>query len=145
MVLESQNAAKFHHVGIVVNSDKIKNILNSFFQGINEHNWYSETQGVDVTFIPLGDAYLELIYPHGNKTIEKFLEKKGEAIHHFCFEVTNLEYWAKKCEEMGSQIVSRDERCFFIHPKSFGGILVEVISFKENDHMKKVSVYENKK
>ena len=144
VVLESQNEVKFHHVGIVVNTDKIKNILNSFFQGVHERTWYNETQGVDVTFIPLGEVFLELIYPHGNKTIEKFLESKGEAIHHFCFEVSDLDYWAKKCERMGFKIVSRDDRCFFIHPKSFGGILVEVINFKENDPMREVSVYRNK-
>ena len=142
--MEEQNEIKFHHVGIVVNTDNIKTILNSFFQEDWGRTHHNETQGVDVTFLPLGEAYIELIYPHGNTTIEKFLEKKGEAIHHFCFEVSNLDHWVKKCKKMGFEIVSKDDRCFFIHPKSFGGILVEVISFKEGDSMREVSMFQDK-
>lgn len=134
---------KFHHVGIVVNTDNIRNIIKSFFGETKEHTWYNESQGVDVTFVPFGDAYLEFIYPHGNETIEKFLERRGEAIHHFCFEVSDLDRWAKKCDKMGFKVVSRDHRCFFIHPKSFGGILVEFIDIKE-DNYKEVSLFARK-
>ena len=137
-----KNDLKFHHVGIVVNSDIIKNLLNSFFGELKGHTWFNENQGVDVTFLPLGGAFLELIYPHGNETIEKFLGNRGEAIHHFCFEVTDLDAWAKKCEKIGFKIVSRDNRCFFIHPKSFGGILIEFVGYEDNDDMNKVSVLE---
>lgn len=141
MTLEKQSKdIKFHHVGIVVNTDNIKNILKVFFGDIEEHTWYNETQGVDVTFVPFGDAYLEFIYPHGNETIERFLERRGEAIHHFCFEVSDLNYWAEKCDKMNFKVVSRDHRCFFIHPKSFGGILVEFIDIKD-DKYKDVSLF----
>ncbi|MEM2107194.1 MAG: VOC family protein, partial [Candidatus Bathyarchaeia archaeon] len=107
-----------------------------------ERTWYVETQGVDVTFLPLGNAYIELVYPHGNKTIDKYLETRGEGIHHFCFEVDDLDYWAKRCEENGFKVVSRDHRCFFIHPKTFGGILVEFIMMSKGDPMRELTLLE---
>lgn len=139
---DSKEDIKFHHVGIVVNSDAIRNLLNSFFGELKGPTWYNENQGVDVTFLPLGGAFLELIYPHGNETIERFLKKRGEGIHHFCFEVKDLDKWAKKCEKMGFKVVSRDHRCFFIHPKSFGGILIEFVGYLEHDQMKEISIIE---
>lgn len=110
------------------------------FVKLDERTWHNKSQGVDVTFLPLGNAYLELVYPHGNETIKKYLEHHGEGIHHFCFEVANLDYWARKCEERNFKIVSRDDKCFFIHPKTFGGILVEFVSFPKQDSMRKLSL-----
>ncbi|MBS7650315.1 VOC family protein [Candidatus Bathyarchaeota archaeon] len=132
---------RLHHVGVVVKTDNIKNLIRGFI-GIGERTWYVETQGVDVTFLPLGNAYIELVYPHGNKTIDKYLETRGEGIHHFCFEVDDLDYWAKRCEENGFKVVSRDHRCFFIHPKTFGGILVEFIMMSKGDPMRELTLLE---
>jgi methylmalonyl-CoA epimerase len=141
MPSEESKKIRLHHVGVVVKTDTIKNLIRGFV-GVGERTWYVETQGVDVTFLPLGNAYIELVYPHGNKTIEKYLESRGEGIHHFCFEVADLDYWAKRCEENGFKVVSRDHRCFFIHPKTFGGILVEFIMMSEDDPMRELTLLE---
>ena len=125
---------RFHHVGIVAKTNKIKNLLTDFIK-MDERTWYSKTQGVDATFLPLGNAFLEMVYPHGNQTIEKYLKRHGEGIHHFCFEVSDLDHWATKCEEKNFKVVSRDDRCFFIHPKTFGGILVEFVSYSKGGPM----------
>jgi len=121
-------------VGIVVKTHAIRDLLMGFI-GMGERTWYNKEQGVNVTFLPLGNAYLEMVYPHGNQTIEKYIEQHGEGIHHFCFEVDDLDYWAKKCEERGFKVVSKDQRCFFIHPKTFGGILVEFVNWPQDDPM----------
>jgi len=121
-------------VGIVVKTHAIRDLLMGFI-GMGERTWYNKEQGVNVTFLPLGNAYLEMVYPHGNQTIEKYIEQHGEGIHHFCFEVDDLDYWTKKCEERGFKVVSKDQRCFFIHPKTFGGILVEFVNWPQNDPM----------
>jgi methylmalonyl-CoA/ethylmalonyl-CoA epimerase len=131
---ETKRRIRFHHVGIVVRTHAIKNLLTEFV-GLTERTWYNRDQGVDVTFLPVGNAYLEMVYPHGNETIERYIEQHGEGIHHFCFEVDDLDYWAKRCEERGFKVVSRDSRCFFIHPKTFGGILVEFINWPDEDSM----------
>ncbi|MGQ9543158.1 MAG: VOC family protein [Candidatus Bathyarchaeia archaeon] len=139
MAGKDSERVRFHHVGIVVNTDTIKSLIKDFI-GIGERTWHVETQGVDVTFLPLGNAYIEMVYPHGNKTIEKYLETHGEGIHHFCFEVADLDYWARRCEERGFKVVSRDHRCFFIHPKTFGGILVEFIMMSRDDPMRELTL-----
>ena len=123
---------RFHHVGIAVKTDAIKNLFTDFVK-LAERTWYDSSQGVDVTFLPVGNAYIEMVYPHGNQSIERMIEKRGEGIYHFCFDVDDLDSWAKKCEEKGFQIVSRDQRCFFIHPKTFGGILVEFVKWPKGD------------
>jgi len=130
---------KFHHVGIVVETNTIKDLLANFIK-LPSRSYYVETQGVDVTFLPLGNAYIEMIYPHGNQTIEKYVEREGEGIHHFCFEVSDIDYWAKKCKEKGFKVVSRDQRCFFIHPKTFGGVLVEFITCRQGELFHPVTV-----
>ena len=134
---------RFHHVGIAVNSNTIKNILFTFFGELEGQTFVSKSQGVNVTFIPLGGIFIELVYPYENKSLKKFIEKRGETIHHFCFEVFDLDYWINKCIKLGFKIVSKDDRCFFIHPKSFGGILVEFINFKNDDSMRKTSFFQN--
>ena len=139
MDLKNAEAIRFHHVGIVVKTNIIKDLLANFIT-LPSRSYYVETQGVDVSFLPLGNAYIEMIYPHGNQTIEKYIEREGEGIHHFCFEVTDLDYWARRCEEKGFKIVSRDHRCFFIHPKTFGGILVEFITCKQDGLFQDVTV-----
>jgi len=138
---EDSEKIRFHHVGIVVKTDTIKDLLTDFIM-LSERTWYNKDQGVDVTFLPLGNAYLEMVYPHGNQTIEKYIQTHGEGIHHFCFEVADLDYWAKKCEERGFKVVSRDSRCFFIHPKTFGGILVEFANWPKEDPMAVLTLME---
>jgi len=131
---KSGRKIKFHHVAILVKTHTIKNLLTGFIN-LPERTWYNKDQGVDVTFLPLGNAYIEMVYPHGNESLEKYLQNRGEGIYHFAFEVDDLDYWAKKCDERGYKVVSRDSRCFFIHPKTFGGILVEFIKWPEGDPM----------
>ena len=97
-------------------------------------------ENVDLTLLPLGGAYLELIHPHGNERMERFWDERGETIHHFCFEVMDLNYWLDRCEKIGFKIYHKDNRCFFIHPDSLRGILLEFIRFAENDPMKSTSI-----
>ena len=139
MTDKNNEEIRFHHVGIVVQTDIIKNLLINFIE-MSEHSWQVDSQGVNVTFLQLGNAFLELIYPSGNKTIEKYLDRRGEGIHHFCFEVNDLNYWADKCDKKGFKVVSKDHRCFFIHPKSFGGILIEFVQYTNKDHMHKLTL-----
>ena len=143
--MKKNEEIRFHHVSIVVNSDKISNLLCSLFYESKNQALHFNFESVDLALIPLGGAYLELVYPHGNERIERFLEEKGEAIHHFCFEVTDLNYWFDRCKKIGFKIFHRDDRCFFIHPSSLGGILMEFIRFVENDPMGISSLLKSKK
>jgi methylmalonyl-CoA epimerase len=94
-----------------------------------------ETQGVTVAFAPMDtNAKIELLCPYGEDgPIHKFIEKKGEGIHHLCFKVPDV---LAKCNELKEKgfILINDEPVLgaggclvnFIHPKSTGGVLVEL-------------------
>lgn len=124
------------HVAIAVsnldNAQKVYEDLGLHFDGKRE---VVESQKVTTAFAHIDQhAHLELICPlNGEGPVQKFIEKKGEGIHHMCFKVPDVE---KKCEEMkslGYQLLY--ERPFmganncmvnFIHPKSTGGVLIEI-------------------
>ena len=93
-----------------------------------------EEQKVKVAFFPVGESKIELLEstdPDG--PVGKYIEKKGEGVHHLSFRVTNIE---KKLEQLKAQgVVLIDEkprygaggaRIAFLHPKSTGGVLVEL-------------------
>ena len=77
---------------------------------------------------------IELLEPLGDDSpISKFLEKRpAGGIHHLCFEVDQLDPWVKRLEEAQMQVLppgirtGARGRVLFIHPKSFGGVLVEL-------------------
>jgi len=95
------------------------------------------TEKVRVAMLPLpvsSGVCIELLEPQtSDSPISKFLEKKPQGgIHHLSFEVQKIEDWAKKLEKAGMAILppgirkAARGRALFIHPKSFGGVLVEL-------------------
>jgi methylmalonyl-CoA epimerase len=97
-----------------------------------------EEQNVKVAFLPVGESELELLEstsPDGN--IAKFIEKKGEGIHHIAFEVDDLEAKLEELEKEGVRLIDKKPRygaggarIAFLHPKSTNGILVELCEHK---------------
>lgn len=97
-------------------------------------------QGVTTAFAPIDQhAHLELLEPYGAEgPIHRYIEKKGEGLHHLCFRVGNVE---KKCQELkdkgyillNEQPVPGANNCLvnFIHPKSTGGVLIEISEKRE--------------
>jgi len=90
--------------------------------------------GVKVAFLPMESANVELVQPVKNDSaMAKYLEKKGEGIHHLCFEVQDIRAELKRLEAAGVQLVDRVPRqgahgtlVAFLHPKSTGGVLIEL-------------------
>jgi methylmalonyl-CoA/ethylmalonyl-CoA epimerase len=80
------------------------------------------------------NAHLELLMPlDGQGPIQKYIEKKGQGIHHLCFRVKDVKKKAKELKDLGFQLIYEEERigannCLvnFIHPASTGGVLVEI-------------------
>ncbi len=85
---------KFHHIGIVVNNivndgKIIENVLRSKKASIPFHD---KIQKVNVTFLDVGNFYIELIEPAETETpVTSFLEKNGPGVHHLGFEVEDIE------------------------------------------------------
>ena len=101
---------KLHHVGIVVDSIKLyEPIFNNLLQ-INNVSvpFHDEIQKVNVTFLNVGNSYIELIEPAEKKTpVTSFLEKNGSGIHHLGFEVENLNEEINKMEKHGAIVVCK--------------------------------------
>lgn len=92
------------------------------------------SERVRVSFFPVGESRLELLEPTGPESaIAKALDKRGEGIHHLCLRVEDIDAQVARLRAAGFQFVgdaprpgSGGHRVAFIHPKSAGGILVEL-------------------
>ncbi|NQT72215.1 MAG: methylmalonyl-CoA epimerase [Chloroflexi bacterium] len=90
-------------------------------------------QGVKAALIHIGDTELEFIQPINPDTgVAKFLENKGEGIHHICIEVDDTDAELKRIEDQGGKLIDKQGRkglagkIGFIHPKSVNGVLIEL-------------------
>ena len=91
-------------------------------------------EGVDVAFLPIGDSNVELLKPTVADTgVARFLEKRGPGIHHMCFEVDDIEATLAQLREHNVQLINEQpqeghggRKYAFVHPKSTGGVLVEL-------------------
>ncbi len=91
------------------------------------------TEGVEIAFLPLGTSEIELLEPlDPDNSIGRFLEHRGEGIHHLCLLVDNVERTIARLEAQGARMatpvrVQEDgTRYAFIHPKSAQGVLIEL-------------------
>ena len=123
------------HIGIAVKSieESLKfweKTMNIKCQGIEE----VIEQKVKTAFPPLGDSELELLEATSPESpVAKFVEKKGEGIHHIAIRVENLEETLSELKEKGVRLIDEKPRCgaggakiAFLHPKATGGILLEL-------------------
>ncbi len=126
---------RIDHIGIAVQniSDALK-----FFQdalGMKLDHQDSEEGGrTKVAFMPLANTEVELVQPNDTESgLAKFLAKRGEGVHHICFEVDNIEEALTRLTVHGAQLIdetprtnARGQKYAFVHPKSAHGVLVEL-------------------
>ncbi len=125
---------KLHHVAVAVSNieavmDDFARILDMPRAPIQE----VKSQAVKGCLIPIGDSEIELIQPTDPSSgVAKFLEKRGEALHHICFQVPDTNEALKELEGKGMQLIDKQARpglagmVGFIHPRSTLGTLVEL-------------------
>ena len=130
---------KISHLGIAVkNLDeaiKFYESLNSKLEKIEE----VPSQKVRVALFPIGDVRIELLEATSDDSpIAKFIEKKGQGIHHLAFATDNIEKELKEIEEKEIRLIDKKPRkgahgaeIAFLHPKSTLGVLIEVCKEKE--------------
>lgn len=92
------------------------------------------SQKTEAVLLPVGDSNLELISPKGNDGLAKFLEKRGPGLHHVAIEVEGIEQALAFLAGIGVQLIdstprigARGHKVAFLHPKSTGGVLVELV------------------
>lgn len=88
---------------------------------------------VKVAFLNLGESHIELVQPTTEDSgIAKYLAKRGQGMHHICLEVDNIEAKLDELSDKGYELINetpreRDGRRYaFVHPKSTGGVLLEL-------------------
>ncbi len=94
-----------------------------------------ESEGVKIAIIQLENGRIELMQPTNDSSpIKKFLDKKGEGLHHMAFDTDNIEGEVERMEGCGIQFLgkirpgSAGTKVTFIHPKSLHGVLTELCS-----------------
>lgn len=95
------------------------------------------TEQVRIAFLPLGGpggSEIELVEPSStNTSLLKFLEKRGEGLHHICLEVENIEAALVELQEKDAPVLDQtprtaaEGRAIFIHPKGTNGVLLELL------------------
>jgi methylmalonyl-CoA/ethylmalonyl-CoA epimerase len=94
-------------------------------------------QKVEVAFLPVGETNLELVQPTADDTgVAKFLESRGEGIHHICLEVDNIEAALERLKVHGVPLIDKAPRqgahgrVAFVHPKGMHGVLLELVEHR---------------
>jgi len=126
---------KIDHIAIAVkNLDEALSTYEKIFGLKPEKIEDVPEQGVKAALIPIGEgSEIELIQPINTESgVAKFLEKKGEGIHHIALEVENVDKELKTLAAQGIELIDKEPRSglagriAFLHPKSTGGVLYEL-------------------
>jgi methylmalonyl-CoA/ethylmalonyl-CoA epimerase len=99
------------------------------------HRETVESQGVEAVLLDIGEGHVELLRPLGPDTpIGKYLDKKGPGLHHVAYAVDDIEGVLGKLKEAGIEMIDseprvgiRQSRVAFVHPRSTGGVLTEIV------------------
>lgn len=131
---------KIEHIGIAVKS--LEN-SNKLFQKLFGKEHYKvekvESEGVSTSFFMLGETKIELLEAtKPDSAIAKFIEKKGEGIHHIAYDVDDIFAEMERLKKEGFELINTTPKqgadnklICFLHPKSTNGILVELCQEKK--------------
>jgi len=127
---------KIDHVAIAVNNVEESAKVYQQALGVDDVEFETvESEGVKVAIIHLENGRVELMQPTNDTSpIRKFLDKKGEGLHHMALETDNIEGEVQRMEGCGIQFLgqirpgSAGTKVTFIHPKSLHGVLAELCS-----------------
>ena len=131
---------KLEHIGIAVKSLKEANELFARLLGREPYKIEAvASEGVTTSFFDVGGVKIELLEAsHENSPVARFIEKRGEGVHHLAFEVTDIHASLKKYADLGFEVINREPKSgadnkliFFLHPKSTNGVLVELCQEKQ--------------
>lgn len=121
------------HIGIAVRSIEAARIYGALGLTI-DHVEDVTTQGVRTAFLSAGDANIELLEPLSPESaVGRFLDKRGEGIHHICLRVENIEEHLQRLKAEGYRLLNEAPvpgahgcRVAFLHPSAGDGVLIEL-------------------
>lgn len=126
---------KIEHIGIAVKDLEASNLL--YAKLLNRPHYKIEavpSEGVKTSFFKMGDSKIELLQAISpDSPIAKFIDKRGEGVHHIAFVVDNIESEIERLKAAGFQLIHEvpkpgadGKKIAFLHPKSSGGVLIEL-------------------
>jgi methylmalonyl-CoA/ethylmalonyl-CoA epimerase len=133
---------KVHHVGVVVRD--MEQAMRFYRDLLGLHVAKLETiqeQGVKAALLTVGDSEIELLEPVVPDTgVARYLERKGEGLHHVCFEVDDVERDLTLLKDAGTEMIDQTTRVglagtiCFLHPNAMDGTLVELCQPLDEAH-----------
>jgi methylmalonyl-CoA/ethylmalonyl-CoA epimerase len=134
------NITHIEHIGIAVRNIEEQLPYYEQILGLKCYNIeVVEDQKVKTAFFKVGDTKIELLEPTSpESTIAKFIETRGEGVHHIAYATKSVKDALKKAEEKGVQLIDKEPRkgaeglnIAFLHPRSTGRVLTELCEHPE--------------
>jgi len=127
---------RIDHIGVAVEDiDAALGLYGDSFEMELAHRETVESQGVEAVLLDVGEGHVELLAPLGPDTpVGKYLAKNGPGLHHVAYAVDDIDAALEKIAATGIQLIDseprvgiRDSRVAFLHPRSTGGVLTEIV------------------
>jgi methylmalonyl-CoA/ethylmalonyl-CoA epimerase len=127
---------RIDHIGVAVEDiDAAIELYEGSFEMKLAHRETVESQGVEAVLLDVGEGHVELLAPLGPDTpVGKYMAKNGSGLHHVAYAVDDIDAALKGIAAAGVQLIDseprvgiRDSRVAFLHPRSTGGVLTEIV------------------
>lgn len=127
---------RIDHIGVAVEDiEAAIGLYRDSFGMELAHRETVESQGVEAVLLDVGDGHVELLAPLGPDTpVGKYMAKNGPGLHHVAYAVEDIDAALEKIAAAGVQLIDseprtgiRDSRVAFLHPRSTGGVLTEIV------------------
>ena len=131
---------RFDHIGVAVEDlDEALALYGERFGMELQHRETVEEQGVEAVLLGVGDSHIELLRPLGPDTaVGKFLARSGPGLHHVAYGTDDIDSALESVRAAGLELIDerprvgmRGSRVAFLHPKSTGGVLTELVEAPE--------------
>jgi len=127
---------RIDHIGVAVEDiDAAIALYEDSFEMELAHRETVESQGVEAVLLDVGEGHVELLAPLGTDTpVGKYMAKNGPGLHHVAYAVDDIDSTLEKLSAAGLRLIDseprvgiRDSRVAFLHPRSTGGVLTEIV------------------
>jgi methylmalonyl-CoA/ethylmalonyl-CoA epimerase len=127
---------RIDHVGVAVEDiEAALGLYEKSFEMELAHRETVESQGVEAVLLDVGEGHVELLRPLAPHTaVGKFLARKGPGLHHVAYAVDDIDATLAKLSAAGLELIDseprtgiRESRVAFLHPRSTGGVLTEIV------------------
>jgi len=134
------NKASIHHIAIL--TDDMETALAFWRDALGlrlERRQENPAEQAEIAFLPLGGGEIELVRPTTEDSgLARYLNRRGGGMHHLCLEVDDLEAVLERLKARGAELINEQprqgadgRRYAFIHPKSTGGVLLELYEARQ--------------